>query len=91
MSLLIILFNVLPRLVYFYTILLVVYALMSWFPGAYQSKPYQLLGKICEPFLNLFRRLPLQFGGIDFSVMAAIIALNFALEVLQKILLSLIY
>ncbi|WP_407854774.1 YggT family protein [Enterococcus sp. 22-H-5-01] len=91
MSLLITLFNVLSRLVYFYTILLVVYALMSWFPGAYQSKLGQLLGKICEPFLDLFRRLPLQFGGIDFSVMAAIIALNIALEVLQKILISLIY
>ena len=91
MSLLITLFNVLSRLVYFYTILLVVYALMSWFPGAYQSKLGQLLGKICEPFLDLFRRLPLQFGGIDFSVMAAIIALNIALEVLQKMLISLIY
>ncbi|MEG1503529.1 MAG: YggT family protein [Enterococcus sp.] len=91
MSLLITLFNVLSRLVYFYTILLVVYALMSWFPGAYQSKLGQMLGKICEPFLDLFRRLPLQFGGIDFSVMAAIIALNIALEVLQKILISLIY
>lgn len=91
MSLLITLFNVLSRLVYFYTILLVVYALMSWFPGAYQSKLGQLLGKICEPFLDLFRRLPLQFGGIDFSVMAAIIALNIVLEVLQKILISLIY
>ncbi|OJG46787.1 hypothetical protein RV04_GL000034 [Enterococcus hermanniensis] len=64
---------------------------MSWFPGAYQSKLGQLLGKICEPFLDLFRRLPLQFGGIDFSVMAAIIALNIAMEVLQKILISLIY
>ncbi|MFC4771114.1 YggT family protein [Enterococcus hermanniensis] len=91
MSLLITLFNVLSRLVYLYTILLVVYALMSWFPGAYQSKLGQLLGKICEPFLDLFRRLPLQFGGIDFSVMAAIIALNIAMEVLQKILISLIY
>ena len=84
MNLLITLFYYLNRLVYLYTILLVVYALMSWFPG-------QLLGRICEPFLDLFRRLPLQFGGIDFSVMAAILALNIAMEVLQRILYSIIY
>ncbi|MGX7203895.1 YggT family protein [Enterococcus pingfangensis] len=91
MNLLITLFNVLNRLVYLYTILLVVYALMSWFPGAYQSRFGQLLGRICEPFLNLFRRLPLQFAGIDFSIMVAILALNIVMEVLQKILINLIY
>ena len=91
MNLLITLFYYLNRLVYLYTIHLVVYALMSWFPGAYQSKFGQLLGRICEPFLDLFRRLPLQFGGIDFSVMAAILALNIAMEVLQRILYSIIY
>lgn len=91
MELIITLFNVLNRLVYLYTTLLIVYALMSWFPGAYQSRFGQLLGRICEPFLNLFRRLPLQFGGIDFSVMAAILALNFAMGVLQRILVNLIY
>ncbi|MBM7710586.1 YggT family protein [Enterococcus xiangfangensis] len=91
MNLLITLFNVLNRLVYLYTILLVVYALMSWFPGAYQSRFGQLLGRICEPFLNLFRRLPLQFAGIDFSIMVAILALNIVMEVLQKILINLIF
>ncbi|MDT2827575.1 MAG: YggT family protein [Enterococcus viikkiensis] len=91
MELLITLFSILNRLVYFYSILLVVYALMSWFPGAYQSRLGQLLGRICEPFLDLFRRLPLQFGGIDFSIMAAILALNFFMEVLRKILINIIY
>ncbi|MDU5335662.1 YggT family protein [Enterococcus sp.] len=85
------LFYYLNRLVYLYSILLVVYALMSWFPGAYQSKFGQILGRICEPFLDLFRRLPLQFGGLDFSVMAAILALNFAMNILQRILINLVY
>lgn len=85
------LFYYLNRLVYLYSILLVVYALMSWFPGAYQSKLGQILGRICEPFLNLFRRLPLQFGGLDFSVMAAILALNFVMNILQRILINLVY
>lgn len=91
MNLLITLFYYLNRLVYLYSIILVVYALMSWFPGAYQSKFGQLLGRICEPFLNLFRRLPLQFGGIDFSIMAAIFALNAVMSILERILINIIY
>ncbi|MBO1308266.1 YggT family protein [Enterococcus sp. 669A] len=89
-----ILFNLLyliNRLVNLYTVLLVVYALLSWFPGAYESALGRLLGKICEPFLDLFRRLPLQFGGIDFSVMAAIIALNFIVRILNQVIYSMIY
>ncbi|OJG44761.1 hypothetical protein RV02_GL000367 [Enterococcus gilvus] len=39
----------------------------------------------------MFRRLPLQFGGIDFSVMAAIFALNFAMRILQRILINLMF
>ncbi len=79
------------RLVNLYTVLLVVYALLSWFPGAYQSALGKLLGRICEPFLDLFRRLPLQFGGIDFSVMAAIIALNFIVRILNQLIFSIMY
>lgn len=88
-----ILFNLLyliNRLVNLYTVLLVVYALLSWFPGAYESALGRLLGKICEPFLDLFRRLPLQFGGIDFSVMAAIIALNLIVRILNQVIYSMI-
>lgn len=33
---------------------------------------------ITDPYLNFFRRLPLQIGGFDLSVIPAIFALNFA-------------
>lgn len=79
------LLTILIRLVEVYTILLVVYALMSWFPGAYNTGLGRFLARICEPFLNIFRRLPLQFGGIDFSIMAAVIALNFAVRIIVRI------
>lgn len=85
------LLRLINRLVNLYTVLLVVYALLSWFPGAYQSALGKLLGRICEPFLDLFRRLPLQFGGIDFSVMAAIIALNFIMRILNTLVYSMLY
>ena len=59
-----------------YRIALIVYALLSWFPGAYQTKFGEFLTRIVEPYLKLFRRLPLQFAGLDFTVWVAILALN---------------
>ena len=59
-----------------YSIALIVYALLSWFPGAYQTKFGEFLTRIVEPYLKLFRRLPLQFAGLDFTVWVAILALN---------------
>ena len=59
-----------------YSNALIVYALLSWFPGAYQTKFGEFLTRIVEPYLKLFRRLPLQFAGLDFTVWVAILALN---------------
>lgn len=59
-----------------YSIALIVYALLSWFPGAYQTKFGEFLTRIVEPYLKLFSRLPLQFAGLDFTVWVAILALN---------------
>jgi YggT family protein len=58
----------------------VVYALLSWFPGAYQSKIGQIVIKIVRPYLRLFDKLPLQFAGIDFSVIAALLLLQFGFK-----------
>ncbi|HCS98851.1 MAG TPA: YggT family protein, partial [Enterococcus faecalis] len=33
-----------------YSGLLVIYALLSWFPGAYDSAFGRLLSRICEPY-----------------------------------------
>mmetsp|Transcript_1875 Transcript_1875/g.5483 ORF Transcript_1875/g.5483 Transcript_1875/m.5483 type:complete len:100 (-) Transcript_1875:476-775(-) len=33
---------------------------------------------ITDPYLNVFRRLPLQIGGFDLSVLPALFLLNFA-------------
>ena len=59
-----------------YSIALIVYALLSWSPGAYQTEFGEFLTRIVEPYLKLFRRLPLQFAGLDFTVWVAILALN---------------
>lgn len=81
------LLNLLGRAAYFYSILLMFYALLSWFPGGYQSGIGRFLAKICEPYIQLFERLPLRIGGFDFTILASILILNLAVQGLQQIVL----
>lgn len=79
------------QVLYLYSLVLFVYALMSWFPGAYNTGLGRFLRKICDPYLEIFRRLPLQFGGIDFSFILAIIVLNGARSILTRLFLGFVY
>lgn len=80
------LLNLLMRAVDLYSLILVLYALLSWMPGGYESGIGRFLAKICEPFLNLFRKLPLSFGAVDFSIMIAIFALNIGGRLIYQLL-----
>jgi uncharacterized protein YggT (Ycf19 family) len=61
-----------------YTYLIIGYVLLSWFPNARASFIGQLLGKIVEPYLSIFRRFIPPIGGmIDISPFIALVALNF--------------
>ncbi|WP_091772192.1 YggT family protein [Piscibacillus halophilus] len=63
-----------------YSFALIAYILMSWFPGARDSSIGQMLGKICEPFLEPFRKIIPPLGMIDISPIVAIIVLNLAAQ-----------
>jgi YggT family protein len=73
--------NYIPNLVngffYIFQILLIIYILMSWIPQAKLSPIGQFIGKIVEPYLNIFRRFIPPIGMIDLSPIVAIIALRF--------------
>ena len=45
---------------------------------------------LVEPFLSLFRKLPLQFGGLDFTVLVALLVLNLMNQLLARLFLLLI-
>ncbi|WP_179190032.1 YggT family protein [Candidatus Enterococcus testudinis] len=77
--------------VYLYTILLVIYALLSWFPGGYQSTFGRFLSKVCEPYLSLFDRVNLSIGGIDFTIAVAVIVLQLASQGLTVIVTSILF
>ncbi|MDF0725262.1 YggT family protein [Cytobacillus sp. S13-E01] len=68
----------LEGLIQLYSYALIAYILMSWFPNARESRIGQFLTKICEPYLEPFRKIIPSLGMIDISPIVAIFVLNFA-------------
>ncbi|MGM8214395.1 YggT family protein [Bacillaceae bacterium W0354] len=82
-------FSILAQAIYIYSYALIFYILMSWFPGARESSIGQFLGKICEPYLEPFRKIIPPIGMLDISPIVAIISLHLAvggLDVLYRML-----
>ena len=67
----------LTRLIELYGLVIVVYCLMSWIPQmtGWINDLYSVLGKICYPYLDLFRKVIPSAGGIDFSPIVALLVL----------------
>ena len=64
--------------------------MFTWFPirqGGFLYDLVMVLDSICGPYLNLFRRIIPPMGGIDFSPVIALIALNLAERLLFNIIL----
>ncbi|WP_077309731.1 YggT family protein [Terribacillus halophilus] len=72
------LLNIISTAFTVYSFALIIYILMSWFPGARQSAFGEMLGRICEPYLDVFRRFIPPLGMIDLSPLIALIVLNLA-------------
>ncbi|QGS36740.1 YggT family protein [Aerococcus viridans] len=70
--------NILQDLIYVYTLVLVVYALFSWFPGARDSKFGQIIDRLAYPYLSFFDSILPSLGGISFSVIVGVLVLQLA-------------
>ena len=57
------------------TALLIVYAVLSWVPGA-QPMLLDLVGRLAEPLVRPLRRFIPLLGGVDLSPLAAIVLLQ---------------
>jgi YggT family protein len=64
---------------------LIIYIFMSWFPNARETKIGQFLARICEPFLEPFRRIVPSIGMIDISPIVAFLVLKFAVSGLYQL------
>ena len=63
----------------FYSFLVLAYCILTWIPmrqGGLLQDIGAVLDRIVGPYLNFFRRFIPPMGGIDFSPVIAIIALN---------------
>lgn len=69
-----------------YSLILVAFAVMSWFPGAYESSLGRWIVALVKPVLAPLQRLPLQIAGLDLSVWAAIVLVRFLGENLVRFL-----
>jgi YggT family protein len=68
--------SLLGTVLMFYTFAMVLYVLLSWIaPGTY-SPASALVSSLCEPLLAPVRRVIPALGGIDFSALFVIIALQ---------------
>lgn len=72
------LFSLLINAMQIYSWVLIIYILLSWFPGARESKFGEILARLAEPFLEPFRKIVPPFGMIDLSPIVAILVLRFA-------------
>ncbi|CAM3926456.1 YggT family protein [Bacillus cereus] len=70
--------TVLHYAIQIYSYALIIYILLSWFPGARESAFGDFLARICEPYLEPFRRFIPPLGMIDISPIVAIFTLNLA-------------
>ncbi|MBW5092739.1 YggT family protein [Streptococcus pneumoniae] len=69
-----------------YSLILVAFAVMSWFPGAYESSLGRWIVALVKPVLAPLQRLPLQIAGLDLSVWVAIVLVRFLGENLLRFL-----
>ncbi len=62
------------------TWIIIIQCLMSWFPGARYSKPYEILSMITEPLVGPIRDVLFRYIDIpiDFSPVIAIFAISLA-------------
>ncbi|WP_049521884.1 YggT family protein [Streptococcus mitis] len=69
------------RLIYnavdIYSLILLAFAVMSWFPGAYESSLGRWIVALVKPVLAPLQRLPLQIAGLDLSIWVAIVLIRF--------------
>ena len=83
------LIRLIQNAVNFYSFILLAFALLSWFPNAYDSSLGRLIISLVRPVIEPLRKLNLQFGGLDFTVWVALVLIQFIGTILTRLVLFL--
>ncbi len=76
----------------FYFVIIILRVLLSWFPNIdWLSPPFSWISQITDPYLNIFRSIIPPLGGIDFSPILAIFALQFVAKLFSQVALATYY
>ncbi len=71
------------RILDFYSLLIFVYVIMSWFPlsrDGVVADVYRVLGSVAEPYIGIFRRIVPLAGAVDFSPLVALLVLRYLIQ-----------
>ena len=71
-----------------YSMVLFVYVLMSWLPtdSGLLADIYRELGRVCDPYLNLFKKLIPPLGGmVDVTPIIALLVLQFGVRLIVNL------
>lgn len=79
--------NTLITFVQIYMALMFIRILLSWFPNVnWYDPPFSILSQLTDPYLNIFRSFIPPLGGMDFSPIIAIFALQFGSQLIVALL-----
>lgn len=82
--------NLIITVVDVYTFAIFIYVLMSWLPNTETGtigQIYHALGRLCDPYLNLFKRFIPPIGGVvDISPIVALLVLQLVAQFVVNLL-----
>ena len=77
---------ILLRAIEIYSYILLAYVVLTWIPSLYDTALGKLIISLVRPVITPFRKLNLQFFGLDWTVFVIWIILNVISRVLVRLL-----
>ena len=77
---------ILLRAIEIYSYVLLAYVVLTWIPSLYDTALGRLIVSLVRPVITPFRKLNLQFFGLDWTVFVICIILNVISRVLVRLL-----
>ena len=80
--------RIIVNLFYFYYLLIILRIFLSWIPNInWHQQPVKFIREVTDVYLDIFRRLIPPAGGLDFSPIIALIAL----QIIQKLIVGVLF